>query len=134
MSEANKELTRRFYQRTNAGDLTVVDELLSDDFVEHEEIPGLPPTKAGVRQMLEMFRAAFAGAQFEVDDVMADGDKVSVRARLTGTHQAEFMGVPTTGRTINVGIADYFRISDGTLVEHWGVMDTGAMMQQLTAP
>jgi steroid delta-isomerase-like uncharacterized protein len=133
MSDANKELTSRFYQRVNAGDLTVVDELLSDDFVEHEEIPGLPPTKAGVRQMLEMFRAAFAHAQFEVDDVIADGETVGVRARLTGTHQAEFMGVPATGRPINVGIADYFRISDGTLVEHWGVMDTGAMMQQLTA-
>jgi SnoaL-like polyketide cyclase len=50
------------------------------------------------------------------------------------TRQAEFMGVPATGRTINVGIADYFHISNGTLVQHWGVMDTGAMMQQLTAP
>lgn len=131
MSDANKQLIRLFLQRVNAGDLAVVDELLSDDFIEHEEIPGLPANKAGVRQMFEMFQAAFAGAQFEVDDVIADGDTVSVRARLTGTHHADFMGVPASGNKISVGIADYFRIDDGVMVEHWGVMDTGALMQQL---
>jgi steroid delta-isomerase-like uncharacterized protein len=131
MSDANKQLIRRFLQRVNAGDLAVVDELVSDDFIEHEEIPGLPATKAGVRQMFEMFQAAFADAQFEADDVIADGDTVSVRARLTGTHRADFMGVPASGHSISVGIADYFRIDDGVLVEHWGVMDTGALMQQL---
>jgi predicted ester cyclase len=82
--------------------------------------------------MFEMFHAAFADAQFEVDDVIAEGGKVVVRARLTGTHQGDFMGVPASGHKISVGIADYFRIDDRTVVEHWGVMDTGALMQQLT--
>jgi steroid delta-isomerase-like uncharacterized protein len=132
MSEANKQLVRLFLRRINAGDVAVVDELIAEDFVEHEEIPGLPATKAGVRQMFEMFQAAFADAQFEVDDVIADGNIVSVRARLTGTHQADFMGIPASGHNINVGIADYFRVDDGVFVEHWGVMDTGALMQQLT--
>jgi steroid delta-isomerase-like uncharacterized protein len=131
MSDANKQLIRLFLQRINAGDLAVVDEFVADDFVEHEEIPGLPATKAGVRQMFEMFQAAFADAQFEADDVIADGDVVSVRARLTGTHRADFMGLPASGNAINVGIADYFRVNNGILVEHWGVMDTGALMQQL---
>ena len=133
MSDANKELTRRFYQRLSDGDLSVVDELISDDFVEHEEIPGLSPNKAGVRQMFLMLQTAFADAKFEVDDVIAEGDKVSVRARLTGTHHGEFMGVPATGHTINVGICDYFLVSNGTMIEHWGVMDTGTLMRQLTS-
>lgn len=51
---------------------------------------------------------------------------------MTGTHQGEFMGMPATGRTINVGIGDYMRFDNGLVVEHWGVTDTGAMMQQLT--
>ena len=51
---------------------------------------------------------------------------------MTGTHQSEFMGVPATGRTINVGVGEYFRIDNNMVVEHWGVMDTGALMQQLT--
>jgi steroid delta-isomerase-like uncharacterized protein len=131
MSDANKQLIRRFLQRVNAGDLAVVDEFISEDFVEHEEIPGLPATKAGVRQMFEMFQAAFADAQFVVDDVIADGDIVSVRAHLTGRHRAEFMGVPASDNNISVGLADYFRVDDGILVEHWGVMDSGALMRQL---
>ena len=58
---------------------------------------------------------------------------MSVRAWMTGTHQGEFMGIPASGHAINVGVADYFRIADGSIVEHRGVMDTGALMQQLTA-
>ena len=131
MSDADKALARRLYERLNAGDLSVVDDLISDEFVEHEEFPGLEPNKAGVRKMFDMFHTAFRDAKFEVDDMIAEGDKVCVRARMTGTHQAEFMGIPATGQTINVGVGDYFRIDNGMVLEHWGVMDTGAMMQQL---
>ena len=132
MSDSNKTLTRQFYDRFNAGDLTIVDDLVSDDFVEHEVFPGLEPNKTGLRQLFESFKAAFAGGKFEVDDLIAEGDKVFVRARMTGTHQGEFMGIPATGRTIDVGVADFIRFDNGLFVEHWGVMDTGALMQQLT--
>jgi steroid delta-isomerase-like uncharacterized protein len=131
MSEENKTVARHLYQRVSAGDLDVVDEVISDDFVEHEEMPGLEPNKAGVRQMFEMFINAFEGAKFEVDDMIAEGDKVFALVRLTGIHRAEFMGVPPSGRAIDVGVADSFRFADGQAIEHWGVMDTGAMMQQL---
>ena len=59
MSDANKALVSQLYERLNAGDLNVVDDVLSDDFVEHEEFPGLEPSKTGVRQMFGMFHAAF---------------------------------------------------------------------------
>jgi steroid delta-isomerase-like uncharacterized protein len=132
MSDANKVATRQFFDRLNAGDLTLIDDLVSDDFVEHEVFPGLEPNKAGLRQLFEGFHAAFRDGKFEVDDLIAEDDKVFVRARMTGVHQGEFMGIPTTGRTINVGVGDYLRFDDGLIVEHWGVMDTGALMQQLT--
>jgi steroid delta-isomerase-like uncharacterized protein len=132
MSDASKAIVQGLYDRVNAADFDVVEEVLSEDFIEHEEVPGLAPTRAGVRQMFEMFHASFKGATFEVDDVIADGDKVSVRGRLTGIHRAEFMGVPASGNAINVGLSDYFRVADGMVREHWGVMDTGALMQQLT--
>jgi steroid delta-isomerase-like uncharacterized protein len=132
MSETNKALARQFYERLNAGDPTVIDDLISDDLVEHEPFPGLEANKEGVRMMFEMFRTAFPDVKFEVDDIIAEGDKVCVRARMTGTHQGEFMGMPPTGRTINVGIADFLRTDNGKAVEHWSVTDTGAMMQQLT--
>ena len=134
MIEANKALTRQFFSRISAGDLTAVDELLSDAFVEHEQVPGLAPGKQGTRQLFEMFHSAFEQAHVEVDDMIAEGDKVFVLARLTGTQRGEFLGIPATGKTINVNVCDYFRIDNGVLSEHWGVMDAAGMMHQLAEP
>lgn len=127
-----KALTQQFYDRFNQADLTVVDDLVADGFVEHEALPGLEPTKAGLRALFESFHAAFRDGKFEVDAMFAEGDTVAVRVRMTGTHEGEFMGIPATGRTIDVGVADFLRFDNGLVVEHWGVMDTGALMQQLT--
>jgi steroid delta-isomerase-like uncharacterized protein len=132
MSDANKALAHQLYQRFNERDLSVIDEVISDDFVEHEEIPGLEPNKDGVRQMFEMFRSAFRDARFDVDGMIAEGDMLFALVRMKGIHQTEFMGVPASGRKIDVGVADYFRFEQGKAIEHWGVMDTGAMMRQLT--
>jgi steroid delta-isomerase-like uncharacterized protein len=134
MSDVDKEVARGLYQRLNEGDLSVVDDVISDDFVDHEAVSGIEPTKAGVRQLFEMFHAGFDGASFEVDSIIGEGDKVVALCRMTGVHKAEFMGIAASGRTINVGVADQFRFENGKVVEHWGVMDTGALMQQLTGP
>ena len=54
-------------------------------------------------------------------------------ARMTGTQRGEFMGIPPAGNTINVSVCDYFRVDNGALTEHWGIMDAAGMMRQLTA-
>jgi steroid delta-isomerase-like uncharacterized protein len=131
--DANKVLTREFFRRIGAGDLGAVDELVSDDYVEHEQVPGLAPGKAGVRQLFEMFHAAFDNAGVAVDDMIAEGDKVFVMARMTGTQRGEFMGITPAGNTVNVSVCDYFRVDNGALTEHWGIMDAAGMMRQLTA-
>ena len=95
-------------------------------------MPGIEPTKAGVRQLFEMFHAAFDGASFEVDSMIGEGDKVVAMCRMTGVHKGEFMGIALSGQTINVGAAEQFRFEDGKVVEHWGVMDSSALMRQLT--
>jgi steroid delta-isomerase-like uncharacterized protein len=132
MSDANKAAARQLYERFSEGDLSVIDDVISDDFVEHEAMPGLEPNKDGVRQMFGMFRSAFRDATFEVDAMIAEDDMVFALVRMKGVQQAEFMGVPASGRSIDVGVADYFRFVNGKALEHWGVMDTGAMMQQIT--
>jgi steroid delta-isomerase-like uncharacterized protein len=133
MSDANKALARQFFERISAGDLSAVDELVSDDYVEHEQVAGLASGKSGARQLFEMFHSAFDQAAVKVDDMIAEGDKVFVLARMTGTQRGEFMGIAATGNTIDVNVCDYFRIDNGTLIEHWGVMDAAGMMHQLTA-
>jgi steroid delta-isomerase-like uncharacterized protein len=133
MSEENKALARTFYERVNTGDLSVVDELVADDFVDHEEFPGIPPDKDGVRQFFAMLRSAFPDSHFEAHEVLGEDDLVNARFVFTGTQQGEFMGVPATGKRVEVGGFDLVRIRDGQVTEHWGVMDAMALMQQLGA-
>jgi steroid delta-isomerase-like uncharacterized protein len=123
---------RRLYELLHAGDIEGFGALLTDDFVEHEETPGLAPTREGVMQFFRMYRAAFPNLRFVIEDVLASGDKVVTRARATGTHQGELMGIPATGKDVDVQLVDIMRFNeDGLVAEHWGVVDMLAMMQQL---
>ena len=125
---------RRMYDLLSAGDIDGFGDLLADDFVEHEETPGLEPTKEGVKQFFHMYRAAFPDLRMEPQDVVASGDKVVARARATGTNQGEFMGMPATGKSVDVQLIDIIRFGDDGLArEHWGVFDALGMMQQLGA-
>jgi steroid delta-isomerase-like uncharacterized protein len=133
MAEDPKTFVRRFFDGVNAGDFSVIDELVADDFVEREEFPGIEPNKAGVRQFFDMFRSAFPDFRMETHEIVAEGDLACVRSTTTGTHEGEFMGVPPTGKRIEVPGFDLVRIRDGQAVEHWGLLDAMTLMQQLGA-
>jgi steroid delta-isomerase-like uncharacterized protein len=123
---------RRAYELINAGDVAGFGELLADDLVEHEETPGLAPTKDGVLEFFRMYTAAFPDLRMDPEDVLQSGDKVVARLRVTGTHKDEFLGIPATGRGIDVQVIDIVRFGDDGLAhEHWGVFDVMTMMQQL---
>jgi steroid delta-isomerase-like uncharacterized protein len=123
---------RSFYDRINSGDFEKVIELLADDFVDHEEMPGIAPGREGVRQLFTMFHTAFPNMRWEPEDVFASGDKVAARVRVTGTNQGELMGMPASGRSVSVQVIDIIRFGeDGLVHEHWGVFDMMSMMQQL---
>ena len=131
MSEANKAVAKRLYESINAGRLEIVDEVVAENFVEHERFPGVEPNREGVRQMFEMMRNAFPDFQMTIEDMIAEGDRVFIRALMAGTHKGEFLGMAPTGKRIAVPFADFVRLEAGRVVEHWGVTDSGAMMQQL---
>lgn len=133
MSEDNKALARRMYNEViNGGNLDLLDELVAEDFVEHEALPGQPTSgPAAPRAFFELFTAAFPDMQMTLDDLVAEGDKVVGRATVTGTHNGEFMGIPPTGKSFKVQAIDIVRVRDGQFVEHWGVTDQAAMMEQL---
>ena len=128
----HSDTARRMYDLLSSGDIDGFGALVADDFLEHEETPGLAPTKDGVLQFFRMYRAAFSDLRLEAEDVLPSGDKVVVRATATGTNDGEFMGMPPTGKRIEVPLIDIHRFSDDGLArEHWGVVDMLAMMQQL---
>jgi steroid delta-isomerase-like uncharacterized protein len=123
---------RRIYDSLNAHDVDAFGALLADDFVEHEVSPGLEPTKEGVKTFFRMYMAAFPDLRMAVEDVLASSDKVVARVRATGTNTGEFMGMPATGKSVDVQLIDIIRFGDDGLArEHWGVLDALGMMQQL---
>ena len=120
MSEANKAVAKRLYESINAGRLEIVDEVVAENFVEHERFPGVEPNREGVRQMFEMMRNAFPDFQMTIEDMIAEGDRVFIRALMAGTHKGEFFGMAPTGKRIAVPFADFVRLEAGRVVEHWG--------------
>ena len=123
---------RRLYGLLTAGDVEGFGDLVADDFVEHEELPGLTSTKEGVKASFRMFIAAFPDLRMVPEDVVTSGDKAVARVRATGPHQGEFMGMSATGKAVDVQLIDIIRFGDdGLACEHWGVFDTMTMMQQL---
>ena len=75
--------------------------------------------------------SAFPDLQMNVEDMIAEGDKVVARVRMSGTHQGEFMGIDPTGNRVEISGIDILRVADGKIVEHWGNFDDLGMMQQL---
>ena len=125
---------RRLYELVSAGDIDGFGALLADDFIEHEKLPGLAPTKEGAIAFFRMYVAAFPDLRMASEDVIASGDTVVARVRATGTHKGAFMGLSPTGRRVEVQLIDIIRFgADGRAREHWGVFDQLAMMQQLGA-
>jgi steroid delta-isomerase-like uncharacterized protein len=130
--QANTALVRRFYEElVNAGVLELVDELFAPEFIEHEELPSLPPDRRGVREFFKLFRHAFPDLAFTIESLVAEGDMVAAYVTMSGTQKEDFLGIQATGRKISVRTFDLFRVQDGKFAEHWGVTDTMAMMQQL---
>jgi steroid delta-isomerase-like uncharacterized protein len=122
------------YDLINAGDVDAFGEHLADDFIEHEVLPGLSPTKDGVQTFFRMQLAAFPDLRMDVEDVVSDGDKVVARVRLTGTQHGDFAGIPATDKRVDAQLVDIFRFGDdGRVAEHWGVMDQLTVLQQLGA-
>jgi steroid delta-isomerase-like uncharacterized protein len=125
---------RSTYERISAGDIAGFGELVADDFVEHEEVPGVPPTKEGTLDYFRSLLTAFPDMRMDVEDLIASDDKTVARVRATATHRGEFMGVPPTGAHVEVRLIDIMRFDgDGLVSEHWGVADMLSLMQQLGA-
>jgi steroid delta-isomerase-like uncharacterized protein len=134
-TEQNKALAHRLVEDLlNRGNMSVIDELFAPDFVEHEELPPeIPPGREAPKMMFTMLRSAFPDFKATIENLIAEGDKVVLHTTWTGTQKGEFMGVPPTGKRISIDVIDIVRIAGGKYVEHWGVMNSMAMMQQLGA-
>jgi predicted ester cyclase len=125
------ELTRRFVAAMNAGDLDALDDIIDPDVVDHHLPPGIPAGIAGVKFWCRLLGDAL-DLHVEIQDLVADGDRVAVRARITGTHVGEFAGMPATGRRFDASFLSIERAAAGRIVERWEIPDNATVMAQLT--
>ena len=133
-AEANKQVVRRFVDeyQTAAKQESFV-ELLHPDVVDRSRPAGIAEGSEGVRQQFEAFRAAFPDFRAVIHDQIAEGDKVVTRKVFHGTHRGELMGIPPTGREVQIEVIDIVRVDGGRIVEHWNVVDRLGLLQQLGA-
>jgi len=132
--EANKLLVRRLIaEAQEGGNLAVVDELLADDFIDHTPLPGLPPTRDGVRTLFAGMRAAFPDLRITIHEQIGDEEKVMTRKTFSGTHAGPFMGIPASGNPIAFEVIDILTIRGDQIREHRVILDQLGLMQQLGA-
>jgi steroid delta-isomerase-like uncharacterized protein len=132
--EQNKAVVRRFVNEVLSGhDLAVLDAILRDDFVDHDpgNIPGEQVGIEGAKQDVTAFVTGLPDMRVSIDDLIGEGDYVTLRGVLEGTHQGELFGIPATGKTIQVSAMQMYRLVDGRIAEAWLELDRVGMMQQL---
>ena len=133
-AEENKALVRRWFEEMDRGNLAIIDELLAEDYVDHNPpLPDMPSGNAGVRQANTVLAAAFPDTVHIIEDQVAEGDKVVTRLRGRGTFTGEILGLAPTGKVVEITGISIHRLADGKLVEHWANADTFSFMQQLGA-
>ena len=127
------EVTHKLYEEVfNRGNLSAINECVDANLIEHQPLgPNMPEGREGLRQWVIMIRQAFPDVKFKIHDLVIDGDKVWVRSMMSGTQKGEMMGLPPTGKSVEVEAIDIIRFSQGKMIEHWGVFDQMIMLQQL---
>jgi steroid delta-isomerase-like uncharacterized protein len=125
MTEENKAIARRVYEIVSTGDFERAAEIVDQDAPDNELLPDDPPAKL-IDTFIETFseaREGFPDLSISVEDMMAEGDRVTARVVMRGTHRGEFQGIAPTGKRVEVKAMDMFRVSNGKIVEHWGHAD-----------
>jgi predicted ester cyclase len=130
-AQANEAGSRTFMAGMARGDTTVVDSFIAVNFVEHQQMPGMPPGAAGLKAFIAAWHTAFPDLQLTINDMAADSDKVWIYSTMSGTMKGPLMGMKPTGKSFHADSFDLVRIENGKVVEHWGMSDNMGMMQQL---
>ena len=127
--QANAATVRAFIEAFwNAQERDSVDRFLAHDYVDHAYAP---PTPEGLLKTAGALAAAFPNHRSFIEAVVAQGDKVVARLTLRATHVGPFRGTPPTGNPVEVVVYREFRIADGKIAEHWGLLDTATLPRQI---
>jgi steroid delta-isomerase-like uncharacterized protein len=129
--EENKAIVRSFFESgPSSGDMNAANALLDSNFALHTPLPSVPGIQ-GINDVVTACRAAFEHLNVTVEDMVAEGNKVTARFTARGIHKGQFMGLPPTGKPITMTGIEIFRIENGKITELWGEANLLGLMQQL---
>ena len=132
MSEENKAIIRRYLEGLSGGNLGIIDELISPDFVPHNPVGfGSPPGPDGQKLLVGNLRKGFPDLVFNIEAIIAEGDQVAVRWMAEGTHLGEWGDVPPTARVVSFSTIVFYRVSEGKIMELWSTVDSTPVLRQL---
>lgn len=121
--DANKALVRHYIDTViNQRQPDAADRFIAPDLVEHN--PHLPQGLAGKKRFIAALLAGFSDYHGDIQEMLAEGDKVVTRTLWTGTQDGPFLGRPATGNKVRFATADFYRIDNGKVAEHWDVVDS----------
>jgi steroid delta-isomerase-like uncharacterized protein len=126
----NKALVERYLELYRSGNLSIADEIVAADFVDHAH-PESPRGAAGVKEMVQQARQAFPGLAISVQQLIAEEDFVVFHFALTGIHAGPLGDLPPSGKRVTIRGIDLFRIAEGKLIELWSYQDTLAFLRQI---
>ncbi len=131
--EENKAAARRLVEEfLNNRNADIVDELTTEDFVDHQGGLGATGDRESLKQFVGAFIAAFPDLHFEIEHLIAEGDSVFLHVVARGTHAGEFRGIPATGKPVTLVAMSVARVENGRMAERWNVTDLAGLMQQLS--
>ncbi len=133
--DEEKALAHRLMEEVwSKGNLSVTHEIIAPNFTNHDpSTPDFGPGPEAYNQIVSLYRNAFPDAKFNIDETIAEGDKVAVRYTCLGTHQAELSGIAPTGKHVTITGILIFRIGNGKIEEAWVNWDALGLLQQLGA-
>ena len=130
-TEENKAIVRRFFELgPSSGDMNAANALLDPNFALHTPLPSAPGIQ-GINDVVTTCRAAFEHLNVTVEDMVAEGNKVTARFTARGIHKGQFMGLPPTGKSITMTGIEIFRIENCKIAELWGEANMLGLMEQL---
>ena len=130
----NKALVRQYLETLWAQEDPARAEAFLAPHYQRHLTPHTPPLpRAGFRQRLARFRAAFTDQQHTLEDLFAAGDRVAIRVTIRGTHHGVFHGIAPTGKHVTVSLVEILRIEGGKIAESWGGVDLADVLHQLGA-
>ena len=129
--EENKDIVRRYQEAYNTANYEALDEVVAADVLTPNMISNMPRGLEGAKLVHQKTLTGMPDYHTAIEDIIAEGDKVVARVRITGTHTGDFYGIPPTGRHIDLSGIYIVRIADGKIVEHWGEENGSEVLRQL---